>query len=118
VATAVVHEPALVFLDEPTAHLDPESKRLTGDLLRELAAERTVVLTTHDLREADRLCDRLLLLADARLRAAGTRAELLAAVPADPAREGGAPTIEDAFFHLCGLQIVEGEAQRPAQAGP
>jgi ABC-2 type transport system ATP-binding protein len=108
IAAALVHEPDLVFLDEPTAHLDPESKQEIGAFLRGLARERTVVMTTHDLREADGLCDRLLFLVGGRLRAAGTRDDLVAAVPRDKRHGLG---VEDAFFHFCALRIRDGEAE-------
>ena len=103
IAAAVVHAPEVLFLDEPTAQLDPESKRRLGQTLRELARGRTVIMTTHDLREADQLCDSLLFMVGGRVRAFGTRAELIAAVP-------GAQSVEDAFFHFCGARVnAQGE---------
>jgi ABC-2 type transport system ATP-binding protein len=107
IATAVAHDPALVFLDEPTAPLDPENKRIVGEMLRELAHKRTLFMTTHDLREADALCDRLLFLVDGRVRASGSRDELVAAVPPEERRGLG---VEDAFFHFCAIGIRGGEA--------
>ena len=57
---ALLHEPQLLFLDEPTAALDPESARLVRDFIAELRTEgRTIFLCTHNLDEADRLCDRI-----------------------------------------------------------
>ena len=58
IARALLHEPAIVFLDEPTAGLDPEASRMVRDFVKELRAEgRTIFLTTHNLPEADELCD-------------------------------------------------------------
>ncbi len=105
IAAAVVHEPPLLFLDEPSAALDPESKRELGELMTELARTRTVVLTTHDLREADAVCTHLLFLVGGRVRAFGARDELVAAVP--PGRRRGLP-VEDAFFHHCAGRLVDG----------
>jgi len=60
IARALLHEPRLVFLDEPTASLDPESARVVRDFICELRGQgRTIVLCTHNLDEADRLCDRI-----------------------------------------------------------
>lgn len=101
IATAVVHEPELLFLDEPTAHLDPESKKLIGEQLRELAKDRAIVMTTHDLTEAGLLCDRLLFLVGGKVRAEGDRAELV-----------GDRSVEEAFFDLCAVHIRDGEAVR------
>jgi ABC-2 type transport system ATP-binding protein len=58
IARALIHEPPVVFLDEPTAGLDPEAARTVRDFIRELHVEgRTIFLTTHNLTEADELCD-------------------------------------------------------------
>lgn len=60
IARALMHEPRLLFLDEPTAGLDPEAARLVRDFIAELRKEgRTIFLCTHNLDEADRLCDRI-----------------------------------------------------------
>jgi len=60
IARALLHEPRVLFLDEPTAALDPESAHLVRDFIAELRKEgRTIFLCTHNLDEADRLCDRL-----------------------------------------------------------
>ena len=60
IARALLHEPKILFLDEPTAGLDPEASRLVRDFIAELGTEgRTIVLCTHNLDEADRLCSRI-----------------------------------------------------------
>jgi ABC-2 type transport system ATP-binding protein len=60
IARALLHEPKIVFLDEPTATLDPEAAHLVRDFIAELKKEgRTIFLCTHNLDEADRLCDRI-----------------------------------------------------------
>ena len=59
IALALVHEPEILFLDEPQAGLDPQSRVLVRDYLRTLAAKTTIVLTTHDMEEADKLSDRV-----------------------------------------------------------
>jgi ABC-2 type transport system ATP-binding protein len=60
VARALLHEPKVLFLDEPTTGLDPEAAKLVRDFIEELKAEgRTIFLTTHNLDEADRLCDKV-----------------------------------------------------------
>jgi ABC-2 type transport system ATP-binding protein len=60
IGRALLHEPRVLFLDEPTAALDPEASRLVHDFITELKGEgRTIFLCTHNLDEADRLCDRV-----------------------------------------------------------
>ena len=78
VAVGLVGRPELLFLDEPTAGLDPQARRDFHDLLRQAAAEleMTVLMTTHDLAEADKLADRIAILVDGRIIAEGTSAEL------------------------------------------
>jgi ABC-2 type transport system ATP-binding protein len=102
IALALVHSPALVFLDEPTAHLDPAAKRQTATLLRDVAKTSAVVMTTHDLREAETLCEYVVFLVAGKLCAAGTPAELMAQVPSPTAR-----TLEAAFFHFCNRESNE-----------
>ncbi len=63
IARALLHEPQVLFLDEPTASLDPEASQMVRDFIRDLRKEgRTIVLCTHNLDEADRLCDRIAVL--------------------------------------------------------
>ncbi len=76
-AMAVVGRPELVFVDEPTAGMDPAARRTTWELLSELRADGvTVVLTTHYMEEAERLADRIHIIDRGRLIASGSPAEL------------------------------------------
>lgn len=76
IARALLHEPRVLFLDEPTAGLDPEAAKLVRDFIAELKGEgRTIFLCTHNLDEADRLCDRIAVF-NTRLRVVDTPAGL------------------------------------------
>ena len=82
IACALVHSPEVVFLDEPTAALDPQARRNLWDLLRDINQQgRTVVLTTHYMDEADRLCDRIAIVDHGKLVALDSPAALKASVP-------------------------------------
>jgi ABC-2 type transport system ATP-binding protein len=81
VATALVGEPELLFLDEPTTGLDPQSRRQLWDVIRALKERgRTVIVTTHYMDEAERLCDRVAVIDHGKVIALGTPAELIAQV--------------------------------------
>ncbi len=94
-AGALLHDPKVLFLDEPTVGLDPRSARLIKDILRQLAARGTAVfLTTHILEIAERLCDRVAIIAGGRVIAAGSLNEL---------RQGSTgQSLEDIFLSLTG----------------
>lgn len=78
-ALALVNEPEILFLDEPTAGLDPQARHEIHDLVRTMRAERrTVVLTTHYIEEAERLCDRVAVIDGGKIIALGTPDELKA----------------------------------------
>jgi ABC-2 type transport system ATP-binding protein len=78
IACALVHEPELVFLDEPTAALDPQARRNLWDLLSSLHAEgRTVVLTTHHMDEAEVLCERVAIMDHGKILKVGSPAGLV-----------------------------------------
>ncbi len=80
IARALIHEPQVLFMDEPTVNLDPESAKTVRDFILELKKEkRTIFLNTHNLDEAQRICDRIAIL-NTSLRAIGTPEELEQAV--------------------------------------
>ena len=78
-ARALVNDPDIVFLDEPTTGLDPQARHLIWDRLKQLTARgKTLILTTHFMDEAERLCDRLAVLDNGHLVTAGAPRELIA----------------------------------------
>ena len=84
VARAIFHRPSVLFLDEPTAGLDPQSRLALWDLLGELhRAGQTILLTTHYMEEADRLCDRVAIMDHGKLLALDTPAALKQSIGAD-----------------------------------
>ena len=84
VARAIFHRPSVLFLDEPTAGLDPQSRLALWDMLRELHSEgQTILLTTHYMEEADQLCDRVAIMDHGRLLALDTPAALKQSIDAD-----------------------------------
>jgi ABC-2 type transport system ATP-binding protein len=94
-AGALVHDPEVLFLDEPTVGLDPRSARLIKDLLSQLRDMGTAVFfSTHILEIAERMCDRVLIINQGQIVAQGTLAELRAG--------GGEGSLEDIFLSLTG----------------
>jgi ABC-2 type transport system ATP-binding protein len=84
VARAILHRPAVLFLDEPTAGLDPQSRIALWEILGELHGEgQTILLTTHYMEEADELCDRVAIMDHGRILALDTPAALKASTGAD-----------------------------------
>jgi ABC-2 type transport system ATP-binding protein len=84
VARAIFHRPAVLFLDEPTAGLDPQGRLALWDLLRDLNARgQTIMLTTHYMEEADKLCDRVAIMDHGKILALDTPSELKRGVGAD-----------------------------------
>jgi ABC-2 type transport system ATP-binding protein len=102
VAQAMLHRPAVLFLDEPTVGLDPVARQTVRDRLLELRREyqMTVLISTHAMDEADELCDELAILHLGKVAAVGKPAELKAAVSADA-------TLDDVFVHFAGATIQE-----------
>ena len=82
IARALIHEPQIIFLDEPTVGLDPNARKSLWTILRDLHAQgRTIVMTTHYMEEADQLSDRIALVDHGKLLALDTPANLKARVP-------------------------------------
>jgi len=97
-ATALVGDPELLFLDEPTTGLDPQARRHLWDLVEGLKHEgRTIILTTHYMEEAEQLCDRVAIMDHGRVIALGTPKELIATV-------GGADIVEFAVNSADGFK--------------
>jgi ABC-2 type transport system ATP-binding protein len=81
VACALIGDPELLFLDEPTTGLDPQARRQVWDIIREFRSQgRTVLLTTHYMDEAERLCDRVAIVDHGKVIALGTPRELIASL--------------------------------------
>jgi ABC-2 type transport system ATP-binding protein len=104
IARSILTSPTLLLLDEPTTGLDPRSKLDVQTFIEELrdSHDATIVLTTHDLAEAERLCDRIGILNDGRLIVEGTADELKTLVERD---HGQPPTLEAVFMTYTGRSL-------------
>jgi ABC-2 type transport system ATP-binding protein len=104
IARALLTSPTVLLLDEPTTGLDPRSKLDVQTFIEEVrdTHDATILLTTHDLVEAERLCDRIALINDGRVVAEGTPAELRAMVARDYGKE---PTLESVFMTFTGKSL-------------
>lgn len=103
IATTLVNNPGIVFLDEPTTGLDPQARRDLWNLIRQLRDQGvTVVLTTHYMEEAEVLCDRVAIIDQGRIISTGTPDELidrLLATGFQPQRKIRQASLEDVFLH-------------------
>jgi ABC-2 type transport system ATP-binding protein len=113
IARALLTSPILLLLDEPTTGLDPRSKREVQSFVEELQRthDATILLTTHDMHEAEALCNRIAILDDGKIVALGTPNELKALIPSS---DGNPPTLEDVFMALTG-KALRGEAEEVAE---
>ncbi len=113
IARSFLTTPSLLLMDEPTTGLDPRSKREVQALLARLRQERevTVVLCTHDLDEAEALCDRVIMLHDGRLLADGTPRDLRVRHG-----DGDDATLEDVFMKLSGRSLDDDESLEAGEA--
>jgi ABC-2 type transport system ATP-binding protein len=99
IACALVHDPDVVFLDEPTGALDPQARRNLWDLLGEIQARgKTILYTTHHLDEAEALCDRVAIMDHGRVLAMGRPAELVRGLQA-PTRVAPAVLVDADHAH-------------------
>ena len=103
IARALMINPPVLLLDEPTTGLDPKSRRDVQSFLEDLQRREgtTILLTTHDMAEAERLCARIGFLAHGKLVAEGTARDLM--------RRAGADNLDDAFIALTGEDLVADE---------
>ncbi|TMD15128.1 MAG: ABC transporter ATP-binding protein [Chloroflexi bacterium] len=109
IARSFLTAPSLLLMDEPTTGLDPRSKKEVQTVLETLRAEReiTVLVCTHDMNEAEALCERVLMMDGGRVLADGRPAELC--------RIHGGATLEGVFMHLTGKTL---EAEEPEEVAP
>ncbi|HMI46016.1 MAG TPA: ABC transporter ATP-binding protein [Gemmatimonadaceae bacterium] len=110
VACALVGNPQLLFLDEPTTGLDPQSRRQLWELIAKFQAEgRTIFLTTHYMEEAERLCDRVAIVDHGKIIALGSPRDLVESIdvsnlpPPEPRKTSA--TLEDVFVSLTGRTL-------------
>jgi ABC-2 type transport system ATP-binding protein len=106
IARALLSRPRILLLDEPTTGLDPVSKREVQAVVRELQEQdgTTILLTTHDMAEAEKLCARVAIMHKGKIVALDTPEQLRQLVPQ---LNGNAPTLEDVFIHLTGDKLKE-----------
>jgi ABC-2 type transport system ATP-binding protein len=116
-ALALIGRPSLVFLDEPTAGLDPRARATTWDLVRELRDQgATVVLTTHAMDEAEQLCNRLAIIDHGRMVGYGTPGELASATAAEETRFSATPGLDRAELAAAlGLDTAKVREPRPGE---
>ena len=107
IAQSMLHRPAVLFLDEPTVGLDPVARRAVWDRLRQLRSEfgMSVLLTTHDMEEADTLCDMIAIMHAGKVVTLGSPAALKAPL-------GPHASMEDVFIHHTGGAIEHGGGYR------
>jgi len=114
IARAIAHEPEVLFLDEPSAGLDPQTRLALWDIIRELRQRGiTVVLTTHYMEEADQLCGRVAIIDHGKILVAGTPDELKSSVRAQKIfqlqlQNSGADGLRERLANIPGVAEVEG----------
>ena len=108
IALAIIHDPEILILDEPEAGLDPQSRVMVRDFIRSQVPEKTVLLTTHNMDEAERMSERVAVIDNGKLIALGTPKELKKSIGGEDqikewvVRE---KTLEDVFIKLTGKKL-------------
>jgi len=108
IAQSMLHRPPVLFLDEPTIGLDPNARHMVWDHIEQLRQDFgiTILLTTHQMEEADGLCNRVAIMHLGQIVATGTPAELKAAIG------GNGSTLDDVFIHFTGDKLESGGSYR------
>ena len=108
-ACALINDPELLFLDEPTTGLDPQARRSIWELVAELKKEgRSVLLTTHYMEEAEVLADRVLIIDHGKVIAEGTPQQLIRDTCGEMVKQVRQGTLEDVFLQLTGRSMRNG----------
>ena len=109
IATTLINNPKIIFLDEPTTGLDPQARRNLGDLIREIRDNgTTVIITTHYMDEAEQLCDRIAIMDEGRiikLASPDTMIDELVESGFERPKQVKAANLEDVFIHLTGREM-------------
>ncbi len=107
IAQSMLHRPKVLFLDEPTVGLDPIARKAVWEHIQRLRSDygTTILLTTHYMEEADKLCNRVAIMHLGKVAAIGTPAELKASV-------GKGATLDDVFVHYSGYEVDSGGEYR------
>jgi ABC-2 type transport system ATP-binding protein len=102
IAQSMLHRPSVLFLDEPTVGLDPIAKQAVWQNIRDLRAQfgTTILMTTHDMQEADELCETVAFMHQGTLAAIGSPSEFKSML-------GPSATLGDVFIHYTGATIAE-----------
>lgn len=112
IATTLINEPRIIFLDEPTTGLDPQARRNLWDLIRQIRAKgTTVIITTHYMDEAEMLCDRVAIVDKGKIIALNSPDKLIDELVAggfEKPKEVKQANLEDVFIHLTGHALREG----------
>src|SRR4030095_6919732 len=104
IATTLINQPKIIFLDEPTTGLDPQARRNLWDLVKKIRAKgTTVIITTHYMDEAEYLCDRVAIIDSGNIVAMASPDQLIDDLVArgfEKPKEGKQANLEDVFIHL------------------